>query len=497
MTTTDAALELLPATRRALRHRIATGQAEGRTPSLVGAVFRDGHRVWGEGRGLVDGRPPVADDTQYRIGSITKTFVAVLIMRLRDDGLLDLADPLDKHLPDIDTRTGTGTGTDIAMDTGAGRATGTGTGTAADTDTDTRVGHLTIAELLAHTSGLAAEPPGPWWERVPGTLRPGLADVIGDDPLRHPAGRLFHYSNLGYALLGAVVAKLRGRPWGDALRDEILIPLGMTRTALDPTAPYARGFAVHPWADALLPEPEQDTGLMGPAGQLWSTAADLCRWGVALAGGEADVLRPETAAEMRVGASASLAATPQTTYGLGIQILRVGDRVLIGHGGSMPGFLASLWVDPDDHLGAVVLANSTSGPATHAIAADLIDAVTEHEPRIPAAWTPLADVDDVLLAMTGPWYWGTFPFVLRLTADRGLDLAPLVGQGRGSRLRPRPDGTWIGLDGYYTGEILRPVYDADGRLTHLDLGTFVFTRTAYDPAAPIPGDVDPNGWHAG
>jgi CubicO group peptidase (beta-lactamase class C family) len=461
MTTHDELLELLPATRRALRHRIATGQVDGRTPSLVGAVFRDGRSVWGEGRGDVDGRPPTAEDTQYRIGSITKTFVAVLIMRLRDEGLLDLADPLDKHLP------------------------------------DTGVGHLTIAELLSHTAGLAAEPPGPWWERVPGALRPALSDVLGDDPLRHPAGRLFHYSNVGYALLGAVVAKLRDRFWGDVLRDEILTPLGMTRTTLDPVAPHARGWAVHPWADALLPEPEQDTGLMGPAGQLWSTAADLCRWGVALAGGEPDVLRAETAAEMHVGMSAPLSATPHVSYGLGIQTLRAGDRVLIGHGGSMPGFLASLWIDPHDHLGVVVLANSTSGPDTNGIATGLIDIVAEHEPRIPAAWTPLPDLDDTLLGLAGPWYWGTFPFVLRLAADRALDLAPLTGQGRGTRLRPRPDGTWIGLDGYYTGEILRPMRDADGRVTHLDLGTFVFTRTPYDPTAPVPGDVDPNGWRAG
>jgi D-alanyl-D-alanine carboxypeptidase len=461
MTTHDAPLDLLPATCRALRHRIATGQVEGRTPSLVGAVFRDGRQVWSQGRGLVDGRPPAADDTQYRIGSITKTFVAVLIMRLRDEGLLDLADPLDQHLP------------------------------------DTGVGHLTVAELLAHTSGLAAESPSPWWERTPGTVRPALPDVLGDDPLRHPAGRLFHYSNPGYALLGAVVAKLRGRPWGDVLRDEILTPLGMTRTTLDPVAPHARGWAVHPWADALLPEPEHDTGLMGPAGQLWSSTADLCRWGVVLAGREERVLRATTAAEMRVAASAPWAATPNTSYGLGIQLLRVGDRVLIGHGGSMPGFLASLWVDPEHDLGAVVLANSTSGPATNAIATDLIDLVAEHEPRIPAAWAPLPEVDHALLALTGPWYWGTTPFVLRLAADRGLDLAPLVGQGRGSRLRPRPDGTWTGLDGYYAGEILRPVYDADGRLTHLDLGSFVFTRTPYDPDAPVPGEVDPSGWRAG
>ena len=78
---------LLPATRRALTHRIAVGQAEGRTPSLVGAVVRDGIQAWCGARSMLEGHDP-DDDTQYRIGSLTKTFVAVLVMRLRDEGRL-------------------------------------------------------------------------------------------------------------------------------------------------------------------------------------------------------------------------------------------------------------------------------------------------------------------------------------------------------------------------------------------------------------------------
>ncbi|MEU4476424.1 serine hydrolase domain-containing protein, partial [Micromonospora sp. NPDC023888] len=143
---------LLPTTERALLHRVATAQTEGRTPSLVGAVARDGRLLWEGGRSCVDGHVPDAD-TQYRIGSITKPFTAVLVMRLRDEGLLDLNDPLEKHLP--------------------------GTG----------VGEVTVAQLLGHSAGLAAESPAPWWERTPGSLRPELADVLGERPLLHPVGR--------------------------------------------------------------------------------------------------------------------------------------------------------------------------------------------------------------------------------------------------------------------------------------------------------------------
>ena len=142
---------LLPETERALLHRLATGQRDGRAPSIAGAVVRDGERVWAHAI-------ETTTDTQFRIGSLTKTFVAVLVMRLRDEGQLGLADPLEKHLADAPIR------------------------------------GVTIVQLLSHTAGIASETPGPWWERSPGELRPELADLIGEDGLKHPSGSRFHYS---------------------------------------------------------------------------------------------------------------------------------------------------------------------------------------------------------------------------------------------------------------------------------------------------------------
>ncbi|MGK5632068.1 serine hydrolase domain-containing protein [Streptomyces sp. URMC 123] len=462
---------LLPATDRALLHRIAVAQAEGRTPSLAAAVVRDGRTVWTGFRGAVGDAEPTAD-TQYRIGSLTKSLIAVLVMRLRDEGLLDLADPLSAHLP--------------------------GTG----------VGELTVAQLLSHTAGLAAEPPGPWWERTPGALRPELGDIVGGAPLRHPAGRLHHYSNVGYALLGALVARLRDMPWDEALRREVLDPLGMSRTSVLPSEPYARGWAVHPWADVLLPEPAEETGLMAPAGQLWSTVGDLCRYAAFLADGDARVLGADSLAAMRDPAAPPGRDSWDGGYGLGLQLMRAQGRVLAGHTGSMPGFLATLWVSVADGVGAVVLTNATSGPAVAATAADLVGIVADREPRLPGAWRPLPEVDPELLELTGVWYWGAAPFALRLAAGGSLELSPLGVPGRASRFRPAPDGAgWIGLDGYYEGERLRVVRageaateggaDRPGAVSHLDLGTFVFTREPYEAGAPVPGGVDPQGWRAG
>ena len=451
--------ELLPTTRRTLAHRIAVAQTEGRTPSLVAAVVRGGQTVWHGARTSVDGHGP--DETvQYRIGSITKTFTAVLVLRLRDEGVLDLGDPLEKHLP------------------------------------GTKAGEATIAELLAHSGGLAAESPAPWWERTPGSLRPELADVLGEQPLLHPVGRRHHYSNPGYSLLGALVEKLRGAPWEEVLQREVLDPLGLERTALRPSAPHAGGWAVHPWADVMLAEPLEDLGLMAPAGQLWSTTGDLARFAVFLMRGDDKVLGVETVREMRAPAAPAEAedVVDGAAYGLGLQLQRRDGRLLVGHSGSLPGFLANLTIDVEDDVAAVVLANCTSGPLLAGVGADLVRIVAEAEPRIPEPWRPLRDVDSSVLELAGQWYWGTHAFALRLTPDGGVSLGPLSGQGRRSRFRANGDGSWTGLEGYYAGELLRAVRRPDGTVSHLDLGSFVFTRQPYEEGSAVPGGVDPAGW---
>ena len=451
--------DLLPGTRRALLHRVATGQAKGRAPSVTGAVLRDGRLAWSGSRSMLAGHEPDSD-TQYRIGSLTKTFVAVLIMRLRDEGRLDLADPVGKHLDAL----------------AAGPA-----------------GSLTIAQLLSHTGGLISESRGPWWERVPGEAWPDLPDVLVDQPLRHPPGRVFHYSNAGFALLGGVVGRLRGEPWGEVVQREILAPLGMTRTTLMPAEPHARGFAVHPWADVMQPEPAEDAGHMGPAGQLWSTTADLCRFGAFLLAGDARVLRAATLAEMATPASGPNTNDWTSGYGLGLQLARRDGRLLYGHTGTMPGFVSALWVSQQEGLAGVALSNATMAVDSGSVAADLIAIVADREPRLPARWKPLAEVDTSLLDLTGLWYWGPSPIVVRLLADRGLELTP-QSVGRGSRFRAEADGTWTGLDAYYAGETLRVVRRDDGQADHLDLGTFIFTRQPYHPDAPTAAQPHPDGW---
>ncbi|TFV86616.1 serine hydrolase domain-containing protein [Blastococcus sp. CT_GayMR16] len=435
---------VLPSTARTLLARTARVQREGRAPSMVAGVVRDGGLAWSVGRGDV-AEPHT--DVQYRLGSISKTITAVVVMRLRDEGLVHLDDTLDRHLP------------------------------------GTPLGDRTIGQLLSHLAGASAESPGGWWERTPGGSLDDLA--LGGDDVVLGAARRFHYSNLGFGLLGELVARKRGISWDDAVTAEVLAPLGMTRTTPRPVAPAAQGRAVHPWADVVLPEPEHHAGVMAAAGQLWATLTDLGQFAAFLLGDTADVLGPATLEEMTVPAGVDSSATGWSAYGLGLQVLRVDGQTLVGHGGSMPGFLAGVFVDRDEQTGAVTLTNTTTGPdiVVFGLLADLRAA----EPRIVEPWVPSSS--PVPLDQLGVWFWGPAPYVLRSVGEDLLHLGPMPGRaGRASRFARADDGTWVGLDGYFAGETLRIAED------HLDLDTFIFTRTPYDPDAPVPGGVDERGW---
>jgi CubicO group peptidase (beta-lactamase class C family) len=344
-----------------------------------------------------------------------------------------------------------------------------------------------------------AETDGPWWERTAGGDWESLVPLLGESAVRHRPGTRFHYSNVGFGVLGELVGRVRQATWRDVVRTQFLEPLGMDRTTMRPVAPAARGLAVHPWADVVLPEPEHDAGAMAPAGQIWSTVLDLARW-AGVVGGRSQVLRRSTVEAMWQPQSVDDArgAGWAAGYGLGLQLWNTGGRRHAGHSGSMPGFVAMLRVDVETGDGVVAMTNSTTGFGD--LPLRLLQTLVEAEPHAPQAWVP-HDVAADVLALVGPWYWGPAPLSLRAVrvgSQDGLELAGLAGRGRGSRFvrAEGVPGAWRGLDEYYAGELLRPVTGADGSVSHLDLASFRLTRTPYDPAADVPGGVDDGGWTA-
>ncbi|HTW07173.1 MAG TPA: serine hydrolase domain-containing protein [Acidimicrobiales bacterium] len=448
---------------RQLQERLTQEQMESRLPSLIVGLARDGALVWWGARGSLGlgGDGPATVSTQYRIGSISKTFVAVGVMRLRDEGALDLNDPVGARLPEL---------ADLPV---------------------------TIGQLLSHTSGLRAEPRGPWWERTPGmTFGDLVSSSLRPDDLLWRPGRRFHYSNVGYAVLGEVVARKRSAPLGEVVREELLVPLGMSRTTLRPVAPYAEGLAVHPHADVVLHEPEHDAGAMAPAGQLWSTIADLAIWSEVLAGHHPEILRTESVAEM----SEPIAISDEPdhpwnlAYGLGLELLNSNGQRRYGHGGGMPGYWAILLVDQATKDVVVALANSTYQGLRPDFFNGLLSLLGAEQPRPHEAFQASpAGLDRRQQELLGTWYWGPVEYRMNLASDGQL-LLKGVPSGRDCSFRPHVDGTYIGQSGYFEGERLEIHRRDDGSPAHLDIASFIFTRSPYETSADIPGGLDERGW---
>ncbi|MFC0625348.1 serine hydrolase domain-containing protein [Kribbella deserti] len=424
-----------PDTAAALLREVAAVQSASRLPSLVAGVVRDGELVWSAARGRFADRGGAlpGPDTQYRIGSITKTLTAILVMQCRDDGLLALSDPIGKHLPGIG------------------------------------YGHLTVRNLLAHSGGMNAEPVGDWWERNPGVSFEQLAAALDESIAAGVPDRRFHYSNLGFGLLGELVTRLRDKPWMELAQARVLDPLGMRRTTYLPQAPAAQGFSIHPWTHRLDDEPAYDSGAMAPAGQLWSTLEDLARYASFWIDPVSEVLAPATVDEM----AAPMANDPNegltASYGLGLRLHADDPHVLTGHTGSMPGFLAGLFVDRGRRIGAVTLANATSGKAP-SLALELVRKVGALEPPLPPEWVPEPELP-VGEELLGPWHWGNTPYLM--TIEGGILVLANPDGSRVTRFRVIGKDLYEGLDGYFAGERLQ------AHSTHLNLATFILTRTPY------------------
>jgi len=411
------------------QQRLGALQARGRLPGVVAGVLADGELTWTGAAGMGE------VDEQYRIGSITKTLTAVAVLQLRDEGLVELDHPIGRYVPE--------------------------TGYAAST----------LRTLLSHTSGMQSEPVGSWWERSPGSDFDALVAANDGSGAVAGAGEFYHYSNLGFALLGEAVARLCGASWWDVVRDRLLEPLGMSRTTYHPEAPLAQGYSVDHFAGTLTPEPHQDTGAMAPSGQAWSTVADLARWARFIADGNPEVLSAETLREM------SRPQPPAAGYGLGFRCISQGGRMLVGHGGTMPGFMAGLFIDPQRRDGVVVLCNATTGLSYETTAATFLGA-TDDAVAVPA-WVPTERVPSEVVPVLGVWFWGNTAVELRWQNER-LELRYLNSAEVSDAFELR-DGHLVGVSGYHRGETLHV------RPTHLECATFVYTRTPYDREAPIPG----------
>ncbi|GAA2491268.1 serine hydrolase domain-containing protein [Terrabacter carboxydivorans] len=439
---TSSAASLSPGLERDLLGRVVTAQRSWQAPGVSVGVVRDGQLVWSAHVGSARLGPapaPATDDTQFMIGSVTKTFTALAVMSLRDEGRLSLDDTLETYLP------------------------------------GTRHARVPLRQLLAHASGLQREPVGHIWESLEAPEREAFIAGVEEAEQVLPSHHAFHYSNLAYGLLGAVVERVTGQDWEHVVRERILDPLGMTRTGLTPAADRAVGYQVDPYAGTAGEEPLFTLNATAPLGGLWSTVADIGRYAAYVARPDDRVVQPDTVEEMCRPIIMTDVDGWSGAYGLGFGMGRRGDRVYVGHGGAMPGFLTGLRVRRKDGVGAIVFANATSGALTLALATDLVEAVVDAEPTLDAPWVPEAD-QPALAQLLGLW-WSEGSPITFFVRDGEL-WSRLAEDDQLSETRYAAEGAdrYRAVAGRERGEVLEVVRAGDGSVEKLYFATYAVTR---------------------
>ena len=298
-----------------------------RLPGLTVAVVGPGGFVGLLQRGYadVDRHTPVARSQLFQIGSISKSFTALCVFRLMEAGKLRLEDPVSKYLPEVPLPAN---------------------------------GGITIQSLLNHSSGLPDDAP-PFPRGGDQRLWQGF-----------PVGAQWSYSNLGYALLGRIVARLEGRPLAEVLATGVLRPLGMaqTRPAIITAdrALYATGYSPL-YADRPPPRggplaPGAWTEMVEGSGCVASTAGDMAlymRWLAAAGQGKGAPLLSDAAAAHYCAATIDAPgwATPGAKYANGLALTPVGGRMLLHHTGGMLTFNSAIHVDPAAAVGCFASTN--------------------------------------------------------------------------------------------------------------------------------------------
>ncbi len=286
-------------------------------------------RTAGYGYANIDQRLPVTPDLLFQIGSITKSFVALVLLQLREEGKLDLHKPVLDYLP----------GLPIACP----------------------FGEITIHHLLTHTSGL------------PDNLAVFSADPAARLLQGFKPGEHFHYCNAGFDILGLLAAKLDGHPWRECITARILAPLEMTATtAVISTAARNRSAVGYQpfWDDQVYPRqgrlaPAPNLVMDDTAGCIASTPADMARYARMLlnrgSGPKGRIMSEESFALFSTPYVKAPAFSETASYGYGIGMDTLDGHKILRHTGGMVAFASSLHVDLDGGVAAFASINAMQG----------------------------------------------------------------------------------------------------------------------------------------
>ena len=293
-------------------------------PGAVVLLMKDGQVVFRKGYGLANAtlKAPIKPEMTFRIGSVTKQFTAAAVLKLVEDGKVDVNLPISRYLKDLPE---------------TWKA-------------------ITVEQLLTHTAGLPNYTDvEALWEKPDKRFKPAkmLEEYVGDLPLQFEPGSKYAYSNTGYVLLGMLIERISGQSYDDFLQKRLLDPLGLDHTHYDsdtdpdPDLPvgYRQGTSVaRSWSVTQK----------YAAGGLVSTASDLALWTQALHDGK--VVKPESLAKMMT--PVKLKGGREESYGYGLEFRSSHGHRLVGHGGEVDGFQCRVEADPAARAVAVILSNS-------------------------------------------------------------------------------------------------------------------------------------------
>ncbi|MDQ1604984.1 MAG: hypothetical protein QOE01_2829 [Actinomycetota bacterium] len=310
-----------------------------RVPGVQAAVRFSDELVHASAHGMADVERavPLTESHLFRIASHSKTFTATAVLQLAQRGTLRLDDPAGQWVPFLREH-----GSPFA--------------------------EATLRELLGHASGMSRDSSDGdhWqlWREFPD--RDGLRDrLLAADARVLPRNERFKYSNLAYSLLGLVIEAASGTSYAEAVRATIIDPLGLRDTGpeLDTgrLGELAVGYSSLAYADTRVPVEHIDTGAMAAATGFYSTAHDMVDYFAAHFLGNDLLLDDDWKRQMQHPAWE--VGKKDSKYGLGLAVVTVGQRTLVGHGGGFPGHITNTIADTRARLAVSVLTNAIDGPA--------------------------------------------------------------------------------------------------------------------------------------
>jgi len=336
-TATSIASAQPPRASRAAIARAADSLAEsalrrGPVAALSIAVVRGADTIVMKGYGSADleNDVPATTQTVFRIGSITKQFTSAAVMRLVEQGKIGLDDDVTKYIPNYATH---------------GR-------------------RILVRHLLNHTSGIPSytDVGAAFGRRARLDLaHDSLLAIVRDDSLQFEPGTHFYYNNTGYYMLGMIIERVTGKPYGDHVRETLFGPLGLASTVYCSSAPLIkhRAHGYDRASTGLVNTEFLSMNLPYAAGSLCSTAGDLVAWTRALHAGRVVNAASLTAMTTPV----KLPSGRPMTYGFGLGVDTLGSHRRVAHGGGINGFISHLAHYPDDSLTIAVLANTAPAPS--------------------------------------------------------------------------------------------------------------------------------------